>query len=259
MKLFSRFNTLLIIIALIGAYLIWPVPFWYLNRKALSPSLNLLRKVGLIVYQPIGDVVRVSSLARENKNLQAENQKLTSEIANLKEKKTIEDVITRDLSAKLSFRDSRELVVAKVVGRSSTGSNYGFIVNRGSGDSVVEGDAVISNGYLVGAVKTVHADQSEVLLVNNYNSLIPVVLENSRMSGLLRGGINGLVIEDVPLEGEFKVGENVLSSGLGGVIPQGIPLGQTVSMQSSKGDLFSKISVSSPIVFSKIEIVEIVK
>lgn len=259
MKFLNRFNILLLIVALVGAYFIWPVPFWYLNRKALSPSLNFIKKVGLMIYEPVGELAQVSSLARENKNLQAENQRLQALVADLKEKKSIEDVITRDLTAKLSFRDSRELIVARVVGRSSTGSNYGFIINRGSNDSIEEGSAVVSNGYLVGVIKKVHADQSEVLLVNNYNSLIPVVLENSRMSGLMRGGINGLVIEDVPIEGEFKVGENVLSSGLGGVIPQGIPLGQTVSMQSSKGDLFSKISVSSPIIFSKIEIVEIVK
>lgn len=259
MKFLNRFNILLVVLALVGAYFIWPVPFWYLNRKALSPSLNFIKRLGTIIYEPVGDLAKVSSLAKENRNLQAENQTLQAQIANLKEKKTIDDVITRDLSAKLSFRDSRELLVARVVGRSSTGSNYGFIINRGSNDSIIEGSAVVSNGYLVGTVKKVHADQSEVLLVNNYNSLIPVVLENSRMSGLMRGGINGLVIEDVPLEGEFKVGENVLSSGLGGIIPQGIPLGQTVSMQSSKGDLFSKISVSSAIIFSKIEIVEVVK
>lgn len=259
MKFLTRFNFFVIIVAIVGAYFIWPAPFWYLNRKALSPSLNFLKTIGLVIYQPVEDLMGVSKLARKNRDLEAENQKLQAEIANLKEKRSVEDLISRDLAVKLSFKDSKELVVARVSGRSSTGSNYGFIVNRGSDDSITEGSAVISNGYLIGTIKKVYKDQSEVLLINNYNSLIPVVSENSRMSGLLRGGINGLVIEDVPLEGEFKQGENVLSSGLGGSIPQGIPVGQTVSMQSTKGDLFSKISVSSPIVFSNIEIVEIVK
>lgn len=259
MKFFTKFNLIIVIVALIGAYLIWPVPFWYLNRKALLPSLNFVKKVGLFIYRPIEDLGRVSKLARENKDLTAQNQSLAAEIVSLKAKKAVEDVITRDLSAKLSFKDSRQVIVAKIVGRSTTGSNYGFVVNRGKNDLISEGSAVISNGYLVGSVKKVYSDQSEVLLVNNYNSLIPVILENSRMSGLLRGGINGLVVEDVPLEGDFNKGENVMTSGLGGIIPEGIPIGQTVSMQNSKGDLFSKISVSSPIIFSKIEIVEIIK
>ena len=259
MKKINKLNIFIFIVVIIGFYMIWPVPFWLANKRVILPAINTISNFGRNVFSIFYDFGNVLNLAQKNKDLEKENLQLQAQITGLKEKEATEKLLKRDLAQKPIFLNESDLAFAKVVGRSSTSANFGFLINQGSSDGLKNGYAVLSNGYLVDTLKNINPNESEVLLITNFNSLIPVVFEKTRMTGLLRGGINGLVVEDIPFEGDFQKDEVVLTSGLGETIPAGIPIGKSLSMQNTKGDLFAKISVSSPIVFSKIEIVEVVK
>jgi len=96
-------------------------------------------------------------------------------------------------------------------------------------------------------------------LITDYNSLVPVILQDSRATGLLRGGLGGLVIEDIPLNIPIKAGEEVVTSGLGGTMPSGILVGKTNKIVSKEGDIFQKITLETPINIYYLEFVFVVQ
>jgi rod shape-determining protein MreC len=108
-------------------------------------------------------------------------------------------------------------------------------------------------------VTEARSDNSEVTLITDYNSLVPVILQDSRGTGLIRGGLGGLVVEDVPLNIAIKPNENLVTSGLGGQIPGGIAVGKAQEVISKSGEIFQKVTIVSPIDFSKLEVLFVVK
>ena len=84
------------------------------------------------------------------------------------------------------------------------------------------------------------------------------MLQTSRAKGILRGGISGLILENITQDVEYEPGEYVVSSGLDGEIKPGILIGKTGSLESSTSDLFKNISVEPLFDLSKLELVFII-
>lgn len=200
----------------------------------------------------------LSSLGQENQKLIKENLELQSQLAIIKEVQHENEVLKKEMGF-LNTKGDLKLVPSNIIGRSLSGYLRTIVIDRGTDDGVKIGQAVVSQGYLVGTVKSVTSASAEVILVTDNNSLVPVVLQDSRGTGLLRGGLAGLTIEDVPLNIPIKNGEQVITSGLGGDIPTGIMVGKTESVISREGEIFQKVTVMSPIQIYFLEFVFVVK
>ena len=132
-------------------------------------------------------------------------------------------------------------------------------MNRGADDGVKVGQAVVSQGYLVGRVESVEKYSSQVLLIANANSLIPVTLQVSRGTGLLQGGLTGLIVHSISADTQIQNDENVVTSDLGEEVPAAILVGRVLKIISSESEIFKKVAVSSPVEFNKLEIVFIIR
>lgn len=196
----------------------------------------------------------LSSLGKENQNLIKENLELQSQLAILKEAQHENEILKKELGF-ANTENKYKLIPANIIGRSITGYLRTIIIDRGSKDGIKSGQAVVSQGYLVGTVKEVFDNSSEITLITNYNSLVPVILQDSRATGLLRGGIKGLTIEEIPLNISIKEGEQVVTSGLGGEIPSGILIGKAGQVVSREGEIFQKATISSPVQIYYLEFV----
>jgi len=96
-------------------------------------------------------------------------------------------------------------------------------------------------------------DLAKVQLITDNNSSVGVLFERSRRQGVLRGdGGIGANVQDVPSLADVAEGDNVLTAGIDGVYPKGIPVG--VVTKAEKGqDLFKSIAVKPSVDFNSIE------
>lgn len=243
-------------ILIIILYEIWPVPFWFISREVILPAAQMSSDAAKIIASPFSVLANFNSLEKDNKKLTQENNQLRAELAKLSEQSHICSSATAEILSSSSYENAK---VAKVVGRTPWGYRESLVVNAGQNDSIREGAAVLSNGYLVGRVKKVHSSQSEIELISSHVSLIPAILEKSRESGLIQGKLEGLSMIEVPTNANIEANEKVLTSGLGGDLPSGLLIGETLPIVGVKKGPFQTLKISSPINFSSIEFVSILK
>lgn len=201
--------------------------------------------------------VSIRDLQRENTELRKKNAELEAKISEYKEVSHENDVLRHELN--FVQEQGPGYIPAQLIGRTATGIIKDLVINRGENDGIKSGQPVLSQGYLVGVVSDVSAGQSTVRLLTNPRSIIPVVGQDSRATGILRGGISGLTMTDILIDATTKAEEPIVTSGLGGELPAGIPVGTIIEVQERKGDITKKASVRSPLDLSKLEMVFIRK
>lgn len=199
----------------------------------------------------------IGTLIKSNNSLEKENKELKAKLAQMDEINHENKILKQELGF-VQTQNIFKLVPAKVVSRSPSSFMQTIKVDKGSKDGVTKGKAVLSNGSLLGIVGEVGEQYSDIILVTNTRSLIPIILQNSRGTGLLKGGLQGLTIEDIALDTKIQKDEFVVTSGLGGDLPSGILVGTVEGIISSQSEIFQRASVKSSVEFGKLEIVFIV-
>lgn len=119
------------------------------------------------------------------------------------------------------------------------------LLNKGSEDSVQEGQPVIEPSGLVGVVLSTQAHTSRVLLLSDTTFAVPVQSVRSKERAIaMGGGVGGeMQLSYVPRTADFVEGDMLVTSGVGGGFPQGYPVGVITSIQHDPGTRFSIISL----------------
>jgi len=133
-------------------------------------------------------------------------------------------------------------------------------VNAGVEEGVAVGMPVVTGGaVLVGRVAEVGLHTSKVQLLSDPSSGVVALLQQSRASGLVRGQPDGsLRMVYIPHEDEVQVGDIVLTSGLGGVLPRGLVVGQVAEVQRQDFALHQEAVVRPAVDYRRVELVLIV-
>lgn len=118
-----------------------------------------------------------------------------------------------------------------------------MLVDLGSAHGVRENDPVISPRGIVGRIVKPGLFFSSVLLLSDASSRIPVITSEGRVPAIVQGAGAGafLEVKFIPRNDPVKPGEVLLSSGLGGVFPKGIPVARVVEVTPSDVSLFQKV------------------
>lgn len=236
-----------------------------------SASLDWLRSVGRLAVRPAEPLAAataqsrgffaslrdVGQLRQTIADLQVRNAELEAEVTTLKESISRGGRFEAELGAASLFAPDR-LLPARVIARSPLGVLDELIVNQGSKRGVAVGQPVLKSGFLLGVVHQVSSSTSTVTLLTSAQTTLPVVLQESRGQGLLKGGLDGLLVTDLPIDVTIKPGERVLTSALGDLLPADIPVGQVGSQVSRESEILKRVTLSSPIRFSDAEAVVIV-
>jgi rod shape-determining protein MreC len=128
-----------------------------------------------------------------------------------------------------------------------------IILDRGSAGGIDVDDAVVNASGLIGRVVLTTKDLSKVQLVIDSNSNAGALIERTRRQGVVRGdGGNGLQMYDVPSLADVQPGDTVLTAGIDGIYPKGIPLGTVVRAEKGQ-ELFKTIRVKPAVDFGSIE------
>ena len=186
-------------------------------------------------------------------SLQAENKKLKEEIQKIRLDSWRIDTLSAEnqelrkmLQAKENLEVSSRLFdVQRVI---SEGFTQNFIINGGAEDGIKVGMPVISGSGLAGQINRVSKNTSIVQLIQDKNQVVPVFFKEAKVFGVVQGIGDGCTLEsrDLPFSEEIREGDTVVTSGLDGIYPRGIPVGVVMSSKPSRNNTYSLVSVASP-------------
>ncbi len=222
--------------------------------RVTGPFVMVTRQALERVADSLNVIIAIPHLAKQNGELQAQVHDLQAQLIAMQEIKHENDLLRNELKlGALDTSDTR--IPAQVISRTDSVSLQVITVNKGTRDGFTKGMAVIAQGYLVGRVDEALPHSSKVTLLTSVDSLLPVVLQNSRSVGILKGGTEGIVVDQIPRDVTIAPGEAVVTSNLGQTIKSGIPVGTVSVVLTGKSDVFQSARVSSPIDLSRLEIV----
>lgn len=232
-----------------------------LSRILLNPLVDAQTWLATR-YQAIRNYIEapqdVTRLMQRNAELEAQVSRLQTEIITLEQQLSE----TRILEALVDFarvNPENRYVAASVIGRDPSPFVKYVMINRGSDDGLRRGMPVVTQQGLVGRIAAVTAGAARVQLITDPASSVNVRIEPSRSQAMLVGSITGeLSLDMVPQSVEIKIGDLVLSSGLGGNYPANILIGQVVSVRRRETDLFQSAAVQPVVDFSQLEIVLVI-
>ena len=160
----------------------------------------------------------------ENKRLQETVDRLRLEQAMLHE----DALAGQRLQALLKFQQSYIYATtpAQVIGSSGSMQSRVVWIDKGSSDGLQPDMAVITGDGIVGKVRDVFAHSAQVLVINDQTSGAGVVLETTRIRGILRGNAWGQPqVVNILIDSRIQPGEKVLTAGGDQIFPRGLPVG----------------------------------
>jgi len=194
-------------------------------------TVSLLSPFEKVIHWSSFDVRRVWSGYVGLQHTHQQNQQLELEIARLRQEQAAfaEDAAQgRRLQALLAFKQQyiSQTVAAQVIGTSGSDSARVLYLDKGSADGLKPEQAVITPDGVVGKLRDVFPHTAQLLLLNDATSGAGVVLESTRIRGILRGTANGRIqINNLTADSRIKPGEKVITSGGDQVFPRGLPVG----------------------------------
>jgi rod shape-determining protein MreC len=160
----------------------------------------------------------------DNQRLREENGRLL-QWQNVARRLQAENAELRKLTKFQPPADAR-YVSAQVIANSGGAFARNVLINVGSHDEVVRGQAAVTGEGLVGRIAEVGNRASRILLLTDLNSHIPVVLDGSRERAVMAGDNSDQPrLLYLPANVAVKVGDRVVTAGSGGVFPPGLPVG----------------------------------
>lgn len=251
-----RFLILVTILALV-ALVIYPLgvlPIRGFTMRIINPISEEISTFVLGGKNFFHNISQINSLTKANHDLKEENLRLISESVKCQEIAHQNQILNQELGF-MGQNGNQELIPVYITGRAPSGFVQELKTNKGNLDGVQQGKPVVSQGFLIGVVSGTTSHTSQIALVNSSRFLIPVILQDSRGTGLMSGGLAGLVVKEIPIDNQIKVNETVLTSGLGGDLPPGIPIGKISQIISKESEMFQQTAVDSPIDIGKLEVV----
>lgn len=178
-----------------------------------------------------------------------ENRKLRRDVTQLLlERQQYREIIEENKRLKellsLKEREPRFVAAAEVIGRGYDSLLTTIVLDKGRKSGIERGMAVVTMKGLVGKVHAVRDDYSDVLLLKDVNFSAAVRLQYSRREGILSGtGYGYCALKYIPPEEAVMKGEVVVTSGLDGLFPPGLPVGIVGQVKKEKIEFFQHIEV----------------
>ncbi len=189
------------------------------------------------IIHPIAAVDQGITNIREHFALRSENVRLRQEVVRLRawqgaaHKTAAENKAFREM---LNYKgpDRRSFITARVIADGRGPFVRSVLVNAGTREGAAKGQAVISLGALVGRVTLAGARSARVLILTDLNSRIPVIVEESRARAILVGDNSSRpTLQYLPETAIVKSGQRIVTSGHGGILPPGLPVGRVLAVK----------------------------
>ena len=243
---FARYRNLLVLLAILMAQiagLAVQVRRSSAGTNTLDPSdpsgVRLIRLWGNAIVSPPERLIHGTKIGLESMwtnyidlgHVRDENRDLkkTVDRLRLEQAALLEDARQgQRLQALLGFQEKYiyTTVAAQAYGSSGSDRSHVFYIDKGAHDGLKPDMAVITADGIVGKVRDVFPHTAQVLAVNDATSGAGVILETTRIRGILRGDAVGrLEVVGVTADQRIKPGEPILTAGGDLIFPRGLPVG----------------------------------
>ncbi len=180
------------------------------------------------------DVLR---LQQENRVLKGQAQRLASLLAENARYKAL-------LNSAREIED--ELIAAQITSLSPDPARHVVMLNKGAADGVEEGQPVLGAEGLIGQISLAGEYNSRAVLITDSAHALPVQINRSGLRAIAEGSgaIDRLVIRHLAATTDIRVGDLLVTSGLGGRFPHGYPVARVTNVDISPGDAFAAVSAA---------------
>jgi len=229
----------------------------YLPQKILAPLEFVITKAERGVNSLIDGIAEVKKLREENSQLRAMCDELSARVAELEAM-----ILNSPLREILLYKEKKGVqgIVANVIGKDATAWYRTILLDKGAQDGVRFNMPVVTAQGLVGRVAEVFPSTCRVQLITDEESKIAVLVMRTREQGLLEGQLKRYCkLKYIPTEADLVVGDVILTSGLGGIFPKDVVVGDVVRVEERRGSLFKEAYVRPRVRFSRLETVLIVR
>lgn len=223
----------------------------------LAPIHRLTDSVISPISHGFNYVISFKDTRAENEQLAAEVIKLNREIKKLKPAGE-ENIRLRQL---IGFQSGSgyESIPARVIGRSSSSWQAILIIDKGKKDGIDENMPVITDDGVAGKIIKAGSSTSEMLMLIDERSGIGVENERTGQRGIVEGKVDGeLRLKYIPKESDIKIGDRLMTSGIGLVYPRRLYVGEIIEVKEDQYSMEKKIKVKSGVNFNKLEEVLVV-
>ncbi|MCX7819080.1 MAG: rod shape-determining protein MreC [Kiritimatiellae bacterium] len=216
-------------------------------REFLAPLHALIARTSVHLRESLSAIRGIGGLAAENRALQEEMLRLRLEMRAL-QAAAAENAELREL---VGFRQraGHRLVAAEVIARESSGWWQSLRLDRGRRDGLRPDLPVVTPDGIVGRILDVSDHTADVLLISDPSCRVSVRLPRTDSHGVLRGtGMrwDGQIVCRVDFlhpRHTIRPGDEVVTSGLGGVFPPNLPVGTVLSAQRDASGLYRQAEV----------------
>jgi rod shape-determining protein MreC len=232
-----------------------------LERSVLTVLSPLLTPVSRIssFFEDIWDgYIQLVDTHDENIRLRESIRELNRRVLEANEAVLSNQRLERLLDIKKSIKEPA--VAALIVGEDVTSWFRTLVINRGSSSGIREGMAVISADGVVGQTVKVSPTTARVLLLTDHASGIAATIQRSRARGVVKGkGEMLCTLEFTTRDEDVKVGDIVMTSGVGGVFLKGLPIGEVTMVKRGEYGIFQTVSIRPAVNLPHLEEVLVVQ
>jgi rod shape-determining protein MreC len=228
-----------------------------LVQMALTPLQNTLTSTSQDISRRFEIPADIQALQARNAELEALANSLMVENVRLadieRENKILRQLLnyTRN-NPQLAYETTT--IIGRSIGFDPSNLLYFVYVDVGTRNGVARNMPVVTDRGLVGRVVAASPNMAQVLLLIDPASSVNAIIQNSRVTGVVRGSIDGTIsLERIPPNEEVNPGDIVLTSGLGGNFPDKLVIGQVTEVIRRDQDMFQVARIRPTVDFGKLE------
>jgi rod shape-determining protein MreC len=225
---------------------------------AVTAPLEQAGSVLTLPFRAVGDFAGGLTVSRSDVDkLRVQNDLLRARVTALQD----QQAENARLAALLQLRQSLRLpgFAARVIGLPTNSWEGALVVDRGSLGGVKVGMPVTAAQGLVGQVVEVAPNASKVRLITDRRSGVAVFIQRTRAPGIVQGSLEGaMTLDFVDRKFKTQAGDVVVTSGIGGIYPKGIVVGDVTAIHDQRDKPFPLLTVTSRVPINTVEEVFIV-
>ena len=223
-----------------------------------SSYLNPIRSVISVVVSPVHyfvdfQVATISfasdyfeqkkTLIESAKSLRTQNLKLSAKAQRYSALER-ENARLRTLLGSPVIVDEK-IILARILAIETNSGFKQVVINKGAKTGAYVGQALLDVSGVLGQIRSTSAYASNVLLITDPSHALPVEVNRTGLRAVAVGSetSNVLSLRYVPVDAELKVGDLIISSGLGRKFPGGYPVGKIIRFAKTPGEPFAEVTV----------------
>jgi rod shape-determining protein MreC len=235
----------------------------------LQPLLRGALGLGEGAQVVTGTVADINALRDQVKQLQSQVVELNIMRVRVRELENENTLLRQQLAYRQANPDfdilgaavlQRNPDLARVVGQDPSNLARYIIIDQGSAEGVKAGMPVVTPQGLVGRITATGTHWAKALLITDATSAVNAVVQSTRATGIVQGDVNGnLTIKYLPQGEAVKIGDLILTSGMGGGFPKRLVIGQVTSVRKHDIELFQEADIQPSVDFARLEFVLVLK